>query len=90
MDDINGDGKIDVLLAGNLTATQPDFGPYDAGYGVVLLGNGLGGLRYLEPGKSGFFVKGEARDIKLIESKSKKTLYLVSRNNDWLLGFQKQ
>ncbi len=86
-DDVNNDGFTDVLLAGNFTATQPDFGPYDAGLGLVLLGNGKGNWRSLTPSESGFVVEGEARDIRSIKNSKNQRIYLVSRNNDSVLGF---
>ena len=39
IDDINVDGISDILTVGNLDAVQPDFGRYDAGYGLVLAGD---------------------------------------------------
>jgi enediyne biosynthesis protein E4 len=87
-EDVNNDGLVDVLLAGNLTATQPDFGPYDAGMGLVLLGDGTGNWRPLTPRESGFFVEGEARDIKSIKNLKNQGIYLVSRNNDSVIGFK--
>ena len=88
--DLNGDGKLDVLLTGNISATQPDFGSYDAGVGLVLLGDGKGNFEPMRPDQSGFVTLGEGRDIALLtEAKSGKTIYLVSRNNQTLLTFKK-
>lgn len=89
--DLNNDGHEDVLLTGNLNATQPDFGSYDAGVGLVLLGDGKGNLKPMRPDQSGFITLGEGRDIAIIkEANSGSPIYLVSRNNQTLLTFKKK
>jgi hypothetical protein len=88
--DINHDGHQDILLAGNLDATQPDFGAYDAGVGLVLTGDGRGNFTAVPPRQSGFVVRGEGRKIAIAkDSKSGDVIYLVSRNNNTVLSFQK-
>ena len=86
--DFNDDGKIDVLVAGNLLAVQPDLGRYDAGYGVVLTGDGRGNFEPLPIQKSGFLIKGEVRSLQRIGLQGRADGYLVGRNNDSLLLFQ--
>jgi hypothetical protein len=89
--DINDDGKLDLLLIGNITATQPDFGSYDAGVGLALLGNGTGNFVPMRPDQSGFITLGEGRDIGVLrEAKSGNPIYIVSRNNQSLLTFMKK
>lgn len=89
-DDINHDGNMDVLLVGNLEATQPDFGAYDAGLGLLLLGDGMGNFKPIDPMSSGFVVKGEGRKIVPIKRVNSSTIdYVVTRNNDLVLSFQK-
>ena len=85
--DVNGDGHVDLLSAGNRFATQPDFGRYDAGYGLVLLGKGGGQFTALSPAESGWWVAGEARDIRILDNQKKRKLYLVSRNDDTIVSF---
>jgi enediyne biosynthesis protein E4 len=40
--DFNGDGNLDILVAGNIQGTEVETVPYDAGRGNLLLGNGDG------------------------------------------------
>ncbi len=87
--DVNVDGKLDIVVGGNLLAVQPDLWPYDAGFGLVMLGDGQGGFRSMSPSESGFFVEGETRDIRPIVGANGPAL-LVSRNNDSLMIFTKR
>jgi hypothetical protein len=88
--DITHDGVLDLLLTGNLSATQPDFGSYDGGVGLALLGDGKGNFRAMSPLNSGFVTLGEGRDIELLKrANSNDLVYLVSRNNDTVLVFKK-
>ena len=90
VDDLNGDGNADVMAAGNLDATQPDFGRYDAGYGVILLGDGKGTFESITSQESGLIVKGQGRDIKSLLTAAKKKRFLIARNNDSVKVFEKQ
>jgi len=88
VNDLNLDGNLDVLLTGNLSATQPDFGSYDAGFGLVLLGDGNANFTAMRPDQSGFVTRGEGRDIAILkQANSNDLLYLVARNNDRVLTF---
>lgn len=64
------DKNKDILLTGNFSATQPDFGSYDAGVGLVLKGDGLGNFKALSPSESGFITLGEGRSIKFLKTKT--------------------
>lgn len=90
VDDINNDTHADLLLSGNLTAVQPEIGPFDAGVGLVLLGNGKGGFKSLPPKESGFVVLGEGRDIRSVVNSKGQNVYIVGRNNDSIVAFKKR
>jgi enediyne biosynthesis protein E4 len=79
--DANHDGKLDLLLVGNNFDVLPEMGRYDANNGLVLLGNGKGDFVLSKPGQSGFFVKGQVRNIKKIKTKTQ-TMVLLGKNND--------
>ncbi len=87
--DLNEDGNADLLLTGNLNATQPDFGAYDAGVGLMLVGDGKGNFQALTPAAAGFITLGEGRDVEEAAAPDGKKWYLVSRNNHTVLSFQK-
>jgi len=61
--DYNKDGKLDVILAGNINQARLRFGKYDANYGVLLQGDGKGKFTYVPQNISGLQVKGDVRSI---------------------------
>jgi hypothetical protein len=87
--DFNEDGHTDLLATGNLYAVQPEFGRYDAGYGLMMVGNGKGTFTALSPQSSGFLVIGEGRDVKSILNPKGGKIYLAARNNKSFLIFKK-
>jgi enediyne biosynthesis protein E4 len=68
LEDLNKDGKKDMLLAGNNTWTRIKFGRYSANHGVLLLGDGKGGFTYVPQQKSGLTLSGNARSLQLIHA----------------------
>jgi hypothetical protein len=59
--DIDGDGNEDVVITQNFFPTEGFTPRYDAGRGLVLLGDGTGDLRALEGARSGLIVYGDQR-----------------------------
>jgi hypothetical protein len=86
IEDLNDDGKLDIMAVGNFDAVQPEYGRYDAGYGLVLIGDGIKNFAPLEAWQSGFIVRGEGRDIKKIKTMNG-NVFLVARNNDRIKSF---
>ena len=87
-DDFDRDGLIDILLAGNLFGLKPELGRYDANYGDFYKGLPDNKLVYKAPKNSGFFYKGQARDMISIRNISNKQLIILGRNNDSLQIFE--
>jgi hypothetical protein len=85
--DIEGDGKADLLTAGNFDGVKPEIGRMSAGYGLYLRGDGKGHFTPVRELESGFFVPGQARDIKRVRTRTG-NIYIVSRNNDRPLIFR--
>lgn len=59
--DFTGDGNEDLFLSQNLFATEIPTPRYDAGRGLLLLGDGTGGLEPMPGQSSGLLVYGEQR-----------------------------
>ena len=68
MEDMNHDGKKDILLAGNNTWTRIKFSRYTANHGVLLLGNGKGEFTYVPQTQSGLSVRGNVRSLVPIQT----------------------
>ncbi len=83
MDDFNGDGNADILLAGNLTRTRIRIGTMDAGHGLLLLGDGKATFRPLNAGQLGIELKGEVKDVVRIGS-----TWIVARTNAAISAFK--
>ena len=73
-EDVNGDGKKDIILAGNNTWTRIKFGRYSANHGVVLLGDGNGNFNYVSQQQSGLNIRGNVRSLQLINNGKTKSI----------------
>lgn len=85
--DVDQDGKVDILLGGNLYRVKPEAGRYDASYGLYLKGNGKGRFTSVSPRQSGLVIDGEVRDFTVLNTMGK-NLLMVARNNDSVLFFK--
>ena len=81
-DDIDGDGHLDLLLAGNFFGVQSNLGRPDASYGTWLRGDGTGRFTAVPTRESGFRVSGQARDIARLDVRGRRPLVMVIKNND--------
>jgi hypothetical protein len=79
--DVNNDGYLDIISAGNLKRTRVSAGQYDANYGIVFLGDGKGSFSTMNPAMSGLKVKGDVRDIRVMKIQGR-NYTIFSRNGD--------
>lgn len=81
--DVNNNGSIDLLIAGNKYAVKPSFGGrQDAGFGLFLKNEDKSEFTPLMFNESGFKVKGESRSMKIYENYNGERIVIVARNND--------
>lgn len=66
--DANGDGKKDLILAGNNSWTRIKFGHFTANHGILLLGDGEGNFKYVPQSQSGLNIRGNVRSLEAISS----------------------
>ena len=67
-DDFTGNGNMDLLITGNIYDVKPSYGGrQDAGFGLMLEGDGTGKFRVVHAHKSGYLIKGEGRSIRKIQ-----------------------
>jgi hypothetical protein len=88
VDDFDGDGNQDILLAGNEYQYNVSVGRMDASYGLLLKGDGKGGFAPMPPLKSGLMLDGDIRDLKEIRVAPKRRLVLAAVNDDQLRVLQ--
>jgi hypothetical protein len=62
--DVNADGFMDIILAGNRLNVRPDVGRMDAGQGMVLLQTPSGKWKAASFLQSGLYVPDEITDMK--------------------------
>ena len=84
--DANGDGKMDVVAAGNLHDTEVETTRYDAGEGVIMTWTPEGWISHTI-GETGFFGAGNVRAMETIKIGSKHGV-LLARGNDRLSLFE--
>ncbi|MBO0321371.1 VCBS repeat-containing protein [Muricauda sp. CAU 1633] len=80
--DVNKDGNLDLIMAGNNFEFKPQFSRLDASYGNLLLGDGNLGFKWQEYDVSGFKVKDEVKYMEQFKDKNGKTFVIVAINND--------
>lgn len=80
--DINKDGFVDIVAAGNFFDMLPQFCRLDASYGQVLINDRKGSFIYMPITKSGLNLYGQTRDIVSLKFKNE-THVLFLENNDF-------
>jgi hypothetical protein len=88
-DDFNGDGKIDLLLAGNKYGLEVETNRCDSGNGALLVGDGKGNFSWLDNLASGFWAQKEARDLAMLRGSGGSRLIIVANNSDKPQVFRK-
>ena len=86
IEDVNNDGKLDVIAVGNMYGAEVETVRYDAGRGICLLGNGKGDFTALSPNKAGFMAWDNAKALEKIKV-GNKYVYLIGINNRKLKAF---
>ena len=80
--DINADGNLDLIMAGNNFEFKPQYSRQDANYGNVLLGDGKLDFKWQNYEESGFFIKNEVKKLKFFKDKSGNNFLITAINND--------
>lgn len=79
-DDFDGDGRADLLLAGNTWSPNISAGQCDASHGLLLNGDGQAGFVASTIKRSGFYVDGTVASLAKVKLKSGGRLLLVGVN----------
>jgi hypothetical protein len=84
--DVDGDGHLDLIVAGNLYDAEPNTPRADAGNGLWLRGDGKGHFTPVPPTQSGFLAPLNVSGLTLINTPSGKAV-IVANSGDSLQAF---
>lgn len=84
VNDYDHDGNLDIIIAGNLYVSEVETPRNDAGYGLLLKGNGEGDFESIPANKSGLFIPGDVKAMGIFHNESKNPFILAAKNNDFL------
>ncbi|SHG49920.1 VCBS repeat-containing protein [Flagellimonas flava] len=80
--DVNNDGNLDLIMAGNNFEFKPQFSRLDASYGNLLLGDGKLGFAWQNYNDSGFAIKEEVKYLEQLTDKNGKRYLIAAINNE--------
>ena len=86
VDDADGDGHLDLIVAGNLYDAEPNTPRADAGNGLWLRGDGKGHFLPVPPGESGLLAALNVSGLKLINTAAG-TAVIIANTGDSLQAF---
>ena len=78
--DANGDGRKDLLLAGNYLYAEPETGEIDAGNGTLLLQNSDGSFTFSNNRDHGLWITGEVRELEMLKTAKGKEAIVTGNN----------
>jgi hypothetical protein len=84
--DVDGDGNLDLIVAGNLIEMEPNTTPPDAGNGLWLTGDGQGHFTPVPPFESGFLAPRGVSGLALMKTPAGSAV-LVANTGDSLQAF---
>ena len=82
--DFDGDGKTDLVVAGNFSGVTPVQGRYDASFGLFLRGDGHGRFAAVDMEQSGLVIDDQVRRMAVVKRANGERLIVIARNNDRL------
>ncbi len=86
--DFDQDGNMDVVVAGNLYGSEVETPRNDAGFGLFLKGDGIGGFVPIPAHQSGISISGEVRQTAALRVSGQK-MYVMAINQGPLVAIKK-
>lgn len=84
IEDYDGDGNLDCVIAGNLYESEIETTRNDSSIGLFLKGDGLGNFKAISRLESGFFAPGDVKDMLPVSAKDHSKFIIVASNRDKL------
>ncbi|WP_299762297.1 VCBS repeat-containing protein [uncultured Dokdonia sp.] len=81
--DFDNDGNLDLVVAGNLYASEVETPRADAGNGLYLKGDGTGNFEPKSGTVSGLYAPGDVKDFEMIKIKNKE-YFIIAKNDDFI------
>jgi hypothetical protein len=81
-EDLDGDGRVDLLLGGNQYGVPPVLGRHDASDGVLLRGLGAGRFAAADGAAGGVAIDGQVRQLAAVRGAGGARYVVVARNDD--------
>ncbi|MDN5204329.1 VCBS repeat-containing protein [Fulvivirgaceae bacterium BMA10] len=89
VDDINHDGNLDIIMAGNTSTSENTYGWHDASLGTCLLGDGNNNFIAVPALQSGIFLNGDITSMVAIHSNANAKLLIAGVNSGKLMVLRK-
>ena len=83
--DVNSDGYLDLVLAGNIFDAEIETPRSDAEYGTVAIGDGKGNFKKLSYKDTGLYIPYETQDIDIITIGKEKYVLFANNNGPLLI-----
>ncbi len=87
VEDVDADGRKDLIVAGNFSPYRVQLGPADASYGQLLIQKKPWQFEAIGPEQSGLWADGDVRGLTLVEVAGQKWL-VAGRNDQQTLVFR--
>lgn len=85
LNDFDGDGVNDIVITGNLYASEIETPRNDAGFGLFLKGNGKGDFLSISVAESSLYISGDSKKMSFIKlGSTEKPAIVVAKNNDFI------
>ena len=88
-EDLNQDGLLDLVVAGNNNNAENTYGSYNTSLGLVLLNTGNHNFKPVPPSQSGLFLNKDIRSMVKISTNTSEDLLLIGINNGEVMCLKK-
>lgn len=88
VDDINQDGNLDLIMAGNHNSYEHTYGAQNTSLGICLLGNGDNEFKALSPQESGLYLNKDVKALTSIRTNSGENFLIAAVNSGEIISLK--